>query len=81
MRGKLTRRAFLQEGFLAALGAGMMSCAGPQRTVEITPVELTRIPTTLSDEIPPLSELYEARFYLQLDGFSSDQILENRLAE
>jgi glutamate formiminotransferase len=31
--------------------------------------------------IPNEALLDAARFYLQLDGFSSDQILENRLAE
>jgi pyruvate formate lyase activating enzyme len=45
-----------------------MSCTGPQRTVEITPVELTQIPTTPGDETTPIPELHEARFYLQLDG-------------
>jgi pyruvate formate lyase activating enzyme len=66
MKRKLTRRKFLQKGFLAALGAGLVSCAGPQRLAEITPVEptdtvtppltLTPTPTprpTLTAEAPP----------------------------
>jgi pyruvate formate lyase activating enzyme len=69
MRGKLTRRKFLQKGFLAALGAGLVSCAGPQRLAEITPVKPTdtiapsltltpdELPTrptfTLTAEAPP----------------------------
>jgi hypothetical protein len=40
-RRKLTRRKFLQKGFLAALGAGLVSCAGPQRLAEITPLQPT----------------------------------------
>jgi pyruvate formate lyase activating enzyme len=39
MKGKLTRREFLQGGLLAALGAGFMSCARPQRLADIRPVE------------------------------------------
>ena len=66
MRGKLTRREFLQKGFLAALGAGLVSCAGPQRLAEITPLQptdtvtspptFTSTPTqrpTLTAEAPP----------------------------
>lgn len=41
MSGELTRRKFLQKGFLAALGAGLASCAGPQRLVETTPIQPT----------------------------------------
>ena len=56
MRGKLTRREFLQKGFLAALGAGLVSCAGPQRLAEITPDEptdtVTPSPTSTPDELP-----------------------------
>jgi pyruvate formate lyase activating enzyme len=59
MTGKWTRREFLHKGFLAALGAGLMSCAGPQRQAEITPA-----PTATGTAIP---ELHEARYYLQLD--------------
>ena len=39
MRGRLTRREFLQTGFLAALGAGLAACGDPQRLAEITPLE------------------------------------------
>ncbi len=64
MRGRVTRREFLQKGFLAALGAGLVSCAGPQRLAEITPVKPTETvasppastPTkrpTLTAEAPP----------------------------
>ncbi|HAL61289.1 MAG TPA: AmmeMemoRadiSam system radical SAM enzyme [Chloroflexi bacterium] len=74
MRGKLTRREFLQKGVLAALGAGLVSCAGPQRLAEITPTPTKR--PTLTAEAPPtppaegtpIPELHEARYYLQLDG-------------
>ena len=56
MKRKLTRRKFLQKGFLAALGAGLVSCAGPQRLVEITPVEptdtVTPSPAFTPDELP-----------------------------
>lgn len=65
MRGKLTRREFLQKGFLAALGAGLVSCACPQRLAEITPVKPTdtvaspsaftpAIRPTLATEVPPM---------------------------
>ena len=69
MTGKWTRREFLQKGFLAALGAGLVSCAGPQRLAEITPVQPTDVdvsPTSkaTSTAIP---ELHEARYYLPLD--------------
>ena len=40
-RRELTRRVFLQRGCLAALGAGLAACAGPQRLAEVTPVEPT----------------------------------------
>jgi pyruvate formate lyase activating enzyme len=40
MKGELTRREFLEKGFLVALGAGFASCTGPQRLVDITPAEL-----------------------------------------
>jgi hypothetical protein len=56
MRGKLTRRKFLQKGFLAALGARLVSCAGPQRLAEITPVEPTDTvapPPTFTPEESP----------------------------
>jgi pyruvate formate lyase activating enzyme len=53
MRGKLTRREFIQQGFLAALGAGLVSCAGPQRLAEITPVEPTD--TAASPPAPTLT--------------------------
>jgi pyruvate formate lyase activating enzyme len=56
MRGKLTRRKFLQKGVLAALGAGLVSCAGPQRMAEITPGKptdtVTPPPTFTPDELP-----------------------------
>ncbi len=41
MNGELSRRKFLQQGCLAALGAGLASCAGPQRLAEVTPVKPT----------------------------------------
>jgi hypothetical protein len=40
MKGELTRREFLEKGFLVALGAGFASCTGPQRLADITPAEL-----------------------------------------
>ena len=56
MRGKLTRRKFLQKGVLAALGTGLVSCAGPQRLAEITPVKptdtVTSPPAFTPDESP-----------------------------
>jgi len=68
MKGELTRREFLQKGFLAALGAGLVSCAGPQRLAEITPVKLMDVaPPTPTAETAPISGLHEARYYLQLD--------------
>ena len=45
MRVKLTRREFLQRGSLAAVGAGLASCAGPQRLAEIMPLEPTATAT------------------------------------
>jgi pyruvate formate lyase activating enzyme len=57
MREKLTRREFLGKGFLAALGAGLTSCAGPTSPAATEIVENTPIP-----------ELHEARYYTQLDG-------------
>lgn len=66
MRGKVTRREFLQRGLLAALGAGLVSCAGPQRLAEIAPT-LTRRPTPITAGGSPTPELYEGRYYLQLD--------------
>ena len=44
MRGKLTRREFLRRGCLAALGAGLVSCGGPQRLAEIATADLTDTP-------------------------------------
>jgi pyruvate formate lyase activating enzyme len=41
MGEKLTRREFLRKGLLAALGAGLASCADPQRLSDILPVEPT----------------------------------------
>jgi pyruvate formate lyase activating enzyme len=69
MRGRLTRRKFLHKGFLAALGAGLVSCTRPQRPAQITPVrradEASPVPTA---ETTPIPGLHEARYYLQLDG-------------
>jgi hypothetical protein len=52
MSDKLTRRGFLQRGFLAGLAA----CAGPQRTAEITPVTPmnTSLPTSPTAESTPI---------------------------
>jgi pyruvate formate lyase activating enzyme len=69
MKGKLTRREFVHKGLLAALGAGLASCTGPQRLAETTPVkpadETSPTPTAATTAVP---ELYEARYYRQLDG-------------
>jgi len=64
MRGKVTRREFLQKGLLATLGAGLVSCAGPLNLTEMTPGKPTE---TL--ERPPTSTpwpLHEAMFYQRL---------------
>jgi pyruvate formate lyase activating enzyme len=66
LRGKLTRREFLHKGFLAALAAGLASCAGPQRLAEITPA--AEAPPTPTAQGTPIPELHEALYYLQLDG-------------
>jgi pyruvate formate lyase activating enzyme len=69
MKGKLTRREFVQKGLLAALGAGLASCTGPQRLAETTPVERTdETSPTPAAGISSIPELYEARYYRQLDG-------------
>ena len=98
MKRKLTRREFLQKGCLAALGAGLLSCAGPQRPAEVTPPRPTDTatsppaptatltpkpsptakassptPTAAASPTPtaentPIPNLYEARYYSQLDG-------------
>lgn len=69
MKGKLTRREFVQKGLLAALGAGLASCSGPQRLAETTPAkpadEASPTPAAGTTSTP---ELYEARHYRQLDG-------------
>jgi glutamate formiminotransferase len=56
------------------------------RVVEMIRREAARYGVTIASSeavglIPNEALLDAARFYLQLDGFSSDQILENRLAE
>lgn len=64
MRGKLTRREFLRSSLMAALGAGLMSCAGLPRRIEITPapsLAFTPAPT-------PIPKHHEALYYSQLDG-------------
>jgi pyruvate formate lyase activating enzyme len=64
MRSRLTRRQFLRQGLVAALGAGLASCAGVQRLADIAPAEPTATavppptltPThkpTLAAEAPP----------------------------
>jgi pyruvate formate lyase activating enzyme len=69
MKGKLTRREFVQKGLLAALGAGLASCSGPQRLAETTPVKPTdEASPTLAAGTTSIPELYEARYYRQLDG-------------
>jgi pyruvate formate lyase activating enzyme len=69
MKGKLTRREFVQKGFLAVLGTGLASCAGPQRLAEITPAKQTdKAPPTSAAESVPTPGLYEARYYRQLAG-------------
>ena len=54
MRGKLTRREFLHRGLLVTLGAGLASCAGPQRLADSTPVEPTdaAIPSSAPPSLP-----------------------------
>jgi len=56
------------------------------RVVEMIRREAARYGVTVASSevvglIPNEALVDAARFYLQLDGFSSDQILENRLAE
>jgi glutamate formiminotransferase len=56
------------------------------RVVEMIRSEATRYGVTIASSeivglVPNEALLDAARFYLQLDSFSSDQILENRLAE
>jgi pyruvate formate lyase activating enzyme len=68
MTGRWTRREFLQKGFLATLGAGLVSCAGPQRMPDdapAQPVDLEPSPAATRTAAPGL---HEARYYLQLDG-------------
>jgi hypothetical protein len=67
MSGKLTRRAFLHQGLLAALGAGLAACAGPQRLTDTPSVEPAAI-TPTADAPPVPAGLHEARYYLQLEG-------------
>ena len=76
VRGKLTRREFLQKGVLAALGAGLASCA---ESTPVEPTDTTASPLASSPTLPaqaastPTAEdtsvpqLHEARYYLQLD--------------
>jgi pyruvate formate lyase activating enzyme len=52
---KLTRREFLK-GALAALGAGLASCAGPQRLADITPLESERSNTPIPSLSPTPSK-------------------------
>lgn len=40
-RARVTRREFLQKGLLGVLGAGLVSCSGPQRLLELTPAKPT----------------------------------------
>jgi pyruvate formate lyase activating enzyme len=69
MKGKLTRREFLHHGFLAALGAGLAACAGPQRLAETTPLKLTdEASPRPTVEGTPIPGLHEARYYRQLDN-------------
>ena len=71
MNGGLTRREFVRKGLLAALGAGLTSCASPQHPAETAPVEVTETveaPTTPTAEPTPPPGFHEARFYTQLDG-------------
>ncbi len=56
------------------------------RVVEMIRREAARYGVSIASSevvglIPNEALVDAARFYLQLDGFSSDQILENRLAE
>jgi pyruvate formate lyase activating enzyme len=80
MSGKLSRRQFVQRGFLAALQAGLASCANRQRLAEIAPIgspgEATSPPDTTSTPVErptsapstPFPEgLHEARYYRPLD--------------
>jgi pyruvate formate lyase activating enzyme len=51
MKEKLTRREFLHRGFLAALGAGLVSCASPGRLTEVmrvTPTDTAAPPPTFT---------------------------------
>jgi pyruvate formate lyase activating enzyme len=71
MDGGLTRREFVRRGLLAALGAGLASCAEPQRSAETTPADVTETlepPLTRTAATTPPPGLHEARFYTQLDG-------------
>jgi len=81
MKRRLTRRQFLQQGLIAALGAGLASCSGvrqatrspPARSTEITTPAPTLLPTPIAKPSPsaaeaPGTELTEARYYTRLDG-------------
>ena len=72
MRAQATRRQFLQDGLLAALGAGLAACAAPSRLAEpaqLGPTGTEARPSTPTPEDTLSPEgLHEARYYLQLDG-------------
>ena len=74
----LTRRQFLQQGALVALGAGLASCDGWQQATATQAVTATRpaTPTQAATATPqpsptavatPRTGLHEAKYYVQLD--------------
>jgi pyruvate formate lyase activating enzyme len=78
MTDKLTRRDFMK-GALAVLGAGLASCAGPQRLVDVTPLEtegdedLSPYPPTLTRR-PTLHT--EAPFTPTAEGIPTPELHE-----
>ncbi len=68
----LTRRQFLQQGILAAIGAGLVSCDGWQQPTAMPPATPTRSVTATPELSPtaaaaPGTGLHEAEYYVQLD--------------
>jgi len=53
---KLTRREFLRAGMAVAIGAGLASCTGLQRLVEITPTLFADTETPFPTQIPTLTK-------------------------
>ncbi len=65
---KWTRRDLLKKGLQAAVGALLLSCAGPETPSEITPAEPNDLDASLAPTATPVAELEEARYYLKLSG-------------